>query len=133
MSSGIEPTIEETNLVFAPTSAPTSWLFDTGNTTWKEWNPKNLERSLGRLERTVRAFGGGAKDVWIVRYSSFYIAKTYPFSSLLYLFQSYKEDGSIIISCNIPMTRYTISMEIIIPRLFWNLFLLKESQWPICI
>lgn len=51
--------------VFAPSSAPTSWLFDTGNSThaWKEWNPKSIERSMDGLEKTVRGFGGGAKEV----------------------------------------------------------------------
>ncbi|KAI7850100.1 glycoside hydrolase superfamily [Circinella umbellata] len=49
-------------VVFAPTSAPTSWFLDTGNSSasWKDWNPKQMEGSLDRLEKTVRAFGGGA-------------------------------------------------------------------------
>ncbi|KAI9491061.1 glycoside hydrolase superfamily [Zychaea mexicana] len=51
-------------VVFAPTSAPTSWFLDTGNSTasWKDWNPKQMEKSIDRLEKTVRAFGGGAKE-----------------------------------------------------------------------
>ncbi|CDH60979.1 beta-galactosidase [Lichtheimia corymbifera JMRC:FSU:9682] len=51
-------------VVFPPTSDPTSWLIDTGNSTtgWKEWSTKHMANSMDRLEKTVRAFGGGAKE-----------------------------------------------------------------------
>lgn len=59
--------IDKQNLciVFPPTSDPTSWLIDTGNSTtgWKEWSSKHMASSMDRLEKTVRAFGGGAKEV----------------------------------------------------------------------
>ena len=60
--------------VFAPTSAPTSWFLDTGNSSasWKDWNPKQLEGSLDRLEKTVRAFGGGAAKVKYIEYFLFF-------------------------------------------------------------
>ncbi|KAI9487122.1 MAG: glycoside hydrolase superfamily [Benjaminiella poitrasii] len=50
--------------IFAPTSSPKSWLINSGVSvaTWDEWNPKNLEKSMDKLEKTVRGFGGGAKE-----------------------------------------------------------------------
>ncbi|KAI7863501.1 glycoside hydrolase superfamily [Spinellus fusiger] len=51
-------------VVFAPSSSPKSWLVD-GNyslSEWGEWNPKTIENSMDGLEKTVRGFGGGAKE-----------------------------------------------------------------------
>ncbi|KAI8984274.1 glycoside hydrolase superfamily [Mycotypha africana] len=49
-------------VIFAPTSSPKSWLINSGVSvgTWDEWNPKNMEKSMDKLEKTVRGFGGGA-------------------------------------------------------------------------
>ncbi|KAI8097667.1 glycoside hydrolase superfamily [Halteromyces radiatus] len=51
-------------VVFAPSSSPKSWLIDGGTTSgeWKDWDPKRMENSMDRLEKTVRGFGGGAKE-----------------------------------------------------------------------
>ncbi|KAI8368826.1 glycoside hydrolase superfamily [Choanephora cucurbitarum] len=51
-------------VIFAPSSSPKSWLVDSGVSvgSWEEWNPKNVENSMDNLEKTVRGFGGGAKD-----------------------------------------------------------------------
>ncbi|ORX44769.1 hypothetical protein DM01DRAFT_1411215 [Hesseltinella vesiculosa] len=50
-------------VVFAPASSPKSWLIDQGNNSnnWHEWDPKTVENSMDKLEKTVRGFGGGAK------------------------------------------------------------------------
>jgi hypothetical protein len=52
-------------LVFAPSSSPKSWLIDGGTASgeWQDWDPKRMENSMDRLEKTVRGFGGGAKEV----------------------------------------------------------------------
>ncbi|KAG0171125.1 hypothetical protein DFQ30_001491 [Apophysomyces sp. BC1015] len=51
-------------VVFAPSSSPKSWLINSGTSVgqWAEWNPKNMENSMDVLEKTVRGFGGGAKE-----------------------------------------------------------------------
>ncbi|CAO3593075.1 unnamed protein product [Absidia cylindrospora] len=51
-------------VVFAPSSSPKSWLIDGGTKSgdWKDWNPKQMENSMDKLEKTVRGFGGGAKE-----------------------------------------------------------------------
>ncbi|KAI7901892.1 glycoside hydrolase superfamily [Cokeromyces recurvatus] len=51
-------------VIFAPTSSPKSWLINSGVSvaSWDEWNPKNLENSMDKLEKKVRGFGGGAKE-----------------------------------------------------------------------
>ncbi|CAO3624966.1 unnamed protein product [Mucor fragilis] len=51
-------------VIFAPSSSPKSWLIDSGVSvaSWDDWNPKNMENSMDKLEKTVRNFGGGAKD-----------------------------------------------------------------------
>ncbi|KAI8643986.1 glycoside hydrolase superfamily [Parasitella parasitica] len=51
-------------VIFAPSSSPKSWLINSGVSiaSWDEWNPKNMEKSMDTLEKTVRKFGGGAKD-----------------------------------------------------------------------
>lgn len=53
------------NQVFAPSSSPKSWLINSGVSVgeWDEWNPKNMENSMDKLEKKVRGFGGGAKEV----------------------------------------------------------------------
>ncbi|KAI8994625.1 glycoside hydrolase superfamily [Pilobolus umbonatus] len=51
-------------VVFAPSSAPKSWIIDSGKAVldWDEWTPETVENSLGNMEKTVRGFGGGAAD-----------------------------------------------------------------------
>ncbi|KAG0747838.1 hypothetical protein G6F57_008660 [Rhizopus arrhizus] len=51
-------------VIFAPSSSPKSWLINSGVSvgSWEEWNPKNMENSMDRLEKKVRGFGGGAKE-----------------------------------------------------------------------
>lgn len=51
--------------VFAPSSSPKSWLINSGVSVgdWDEWEPKNMENSMDKLEVTIRNFGGGAKKV----------------------------------------------------------------------
>ncbi|KAI9310693.1 glycoside hydrolase superfamily [Dichotomocladium elegans] len=51
-------------VVFAPTSNPTSWLLNTGNSINQrnEWSTKQVSNSMDRLEKTVRLFGGGARQ-----------------------------------------------------------------------
>ncbi|KAI9257668.1 glycoside hydrolase superfamily [Sporodiniella umbellata] len=51
-------------VIFAPSSSPKSWLINSGVSvgSWEEWNPKNMEKSMDNLEKTVRGFGGGAKE-----------------------------------------------------------------------
>jgi hypothetical protein len=58
-------------IVFAPSSSPKSWLIDSGVSVgdWEDWNPENMDN----LEKTVRGFGGGAKEVK---------------SNMIYIFQS---------------------------------------------
>ncbi|KAI8330732.1 glycoside hydrolase superfamily [Chlamydoabsidia padenii] len=51
-------------VVFAPSSSPKSWLIDGGTASgeWQDWDPKRMENSMDGLEKTVRGFGGGAKE-----------------------------------------------------------------------
>ncbi|CAO3667749.1 unnamed protein product [Rhizopus stolonifer] len=51
-------------VIFAPSSSPKSWLINSGVSvgSWEEWNPKNMENSMDKLEKKVRGFGGGAKE-----------------------------------------------------------------------
>ncbi|KAG2205227.1 hypothetical protein INT47_009492 [Mucor saturninus] len=50
-------------VIFAPSSSPKSWLINSGVSVgdWDEWEPKNMENSMDKLETTIRNFGGGAK------------------------------------------------------------------------
>jgi hypothetical protein len=47
-------------------------LIDSGASSgeWSDWNPSNMEKSMDKLEKTVRGFGGGAKEVSVVIYKS---------------------------------------------------------------
>ncbi|KAL0088377.1 glycoside hydrolase family 35 protein [Phycomyces blakesleeanus] len=51
-------------VVFAPSSSPKSWLIDGDYSLseWGTWDPKSIEHSIDKLEKTVRGFGGGAKE-----------------------------------------------------------------------
>ncbi|KAI9254713.1 glycoside hydrolase superfamily [Helicostylum pulchrum] len=51
-------------VIFAPSSSPKSWLINSGVSVgdWDEWDPKNMENSMDKVESKIRSFGGGAKD-----------------------------------------------------------------------